>query len=348
MKPRGTIRQSTAFKHLLLIAVFVPAASVAVDVLLFLVHLRDATSIFFVTATSVVGCSMMFWVAWRKISGLAATYKSAVQQSAMLEDAMREQLEAESEARARAEEATRVRDNLLSVASHDLKNPLGTLYFATQMMQRAVRENPEARLQDTELAKFADMSVRQVRHMLRLIDDLMNVSHITSGKVSVELEDVDVAASIGEVVSRMRDTVERAGCTLRMDVSGPVYAVADQGKLDQVLVNVLSNACKYGQGQPIDLRLKAGAGRVRVSVADRGIGISPEDQTRIFDKFERAVPGRKFVGHGLGLWIVRNLLENMGGSVTVESRPGEGSTFHIDLKPSSIKTSGAFRVYDAG
>jgi signal transduction histidine kinase len=101
--------------------------------------------------------------------------------------------------------------------------------------------------------------------------------------------------------------------------------------LDQVITNLLHNALKYGAGKPIELSVSTDGTRARLSVRDSGIGISPEDHARIFERFERAVPGRHYSGFGIGLWICKQIVEALGGEILVMSRLGEGSTFEVSL-----------------
>ena len=105
----------------------------------------------------------------------------------------------------------------------------------------------------------------------------------------------------------------------------------DRLRLDQIVTNLLSNAMKYGSGEPIEVAMTGTPEAVRLEVRDHGIGIAPEHQSRIFDRFERAVSGRHYGGLGLGLWIVRQILDALGGSIRVRSAPGEGSTFTVEL-----------------
>ncbi len=108
-------------------------------------------------------------------------------------------------------------------------------------------------------------------------------------------------------------------------------ALLDRTRLEQIASNLVSNAVKYGRGRPISVRVRAEGARVRLEVEDRGIGIAPGDQERIFGRFERAVSSRNYAGLGLGLWIVRRIVEAHGGTIAVRSAPGEGSTFTMDL-----------------
>jgi signal transduction histidine kinase len=230
-----------------------------------------------------------------------------------------------------AQAAARARDEFLQVASHELRGPLGTLRLGVQLLLRDHRtgasKSPEPRLRMIE---------RQADRLVRLADALLDVSSITSGRLSLAREEVDLAALVREVVARYGEEASDAGCALTCDAPGSVRSTFDASRIDQVLSNLVSNALKYGHGQPVHVALVAADGVGRLSVMDRGIGIDPADQARIFGRFERAVSGRHYSGLGLGLWIVHQIVAGHGGRIEVTSAPGEGSTFIVELPLSAI------------
>ncbi|HTN52872.1 MAG TPA: HAMP domain-containing sensor histidine kinase, partial [Anaeromyxobacter sp.] len=225
-----------------------------------------------------------------------------------------------------AQLAAQAREDFLHVASHELRGPLGTLRLGVQLLARDVRAGNEARLE----ARLG-LVERQAERLSRLSDMLLDVSRITSGRLELFREDVDLAALSAEAAGRLAGEAAEAGCVLSVKAPSPVRARIDPGRLDQVLVNLLSNALKYGRGGPVELRVEGRGDRAVISVKDRGIGIAQEDQERIFGRFERAVSGRNYSGLGLGLWIVRRIVEAHGGTIGVSSAPGEGSTFTVEL-----------------
>ena len=149
-------------------------------------------------------------------------------------------------------------------------------------------------------------------------------SRIRIGRLALQLEDFDLAALVREVVTRHTEVATRAGCTLTLEAPHPVAGRWDRLRMEQVVTNLLSNACKYGAAKPVVVAIEAHNGRARISVSDRGIGIAPEDVGRIFGRFERAASGPHYGGLGLGLYITRQIVEAHGGSISVASRPGEG------------------------
>ena len=218
------------------------------------------------------------------------------------------------------------RDDFLSAAAHDLKTPLAALQL---QIQGALRNAERSGLDERAEARFKSMR-RQVRHLAGLVERLLDVPRITSGQLDIVVEEMDLAELVRDVVDRFAYDLEWARCpvTLRADAARGTW---DRTRLDQVLTNLLSNAMKYGRGAPVEITVEANGEAARVTVRDHGIGIAPEQQARIFEKFQRAVSSQTASGLGLGLWIVRHIVEALGGSITVKSTPGQGSSFAVTL-----------------
>jgi PAS domain S-box-containing protein len=241
-----------------------------------------------------------------------------------------------------AREAVRARDEFLSIASHELKTPLTTLQLQIQGLARKVR-NTKGDPSLEALSPRITTSERQVERLTALINSLLDISRITSGRLDLELEPVDLAAVVRDAAARFREDLARAGCALEIRTDGPCVGEWDKIRLEQVVTNLLSNAAKYGSSRPIEITVAEDETSARLSVRDQGIGIPPEHQARIFERFERAVSDRHYGGLGLGLWIVRQIVEALGGSIRVDSAAGEGSTFTVALPKARRKrrTTGA-------
>jgi signal transduction histidine kinase len=229
------------------------------------------------------------------------------------------------------EEAVNARDALISIASHELRTPLAALQLHLDLTTRALLKQPEQESVPERMRGKLGTMERQVGRLSKLVDHLLDVSRLTAGRLDLALEDVDLAAIVREVADRFHDVLDRAGCavTVRADMS--VIGSWDRVRLEQVVTNLLSNAAKYGSGQPIEISVDCDGDSARLTVRDHGRGIPAADQGRIFERFERLAGGREAPGFGLGLWIVRQLVEGMRGQIRVASDEGVGATFVVEL-----------------
>jgi signal transduction histidine kinase len=236
----------------------------------------------------------------------------------------------EHAARIEAEQAVRARNVFLSVASHELRTPLSALRLGVESVARASEHLDGDALRESMVTRSA-MLRRQVDQLEALVGELLDVSRIATGQLALRIEPVDLVEVIREVVARLAESASGAGCTVTVVCPDAVVGQWDRTRLDQVITNLLSNALKYGAGKPVELRLECAAGRVRLSVRDHGIGIASDKQGRLFQQFERLAPELHHGGLGLGLWIVRQITERLDGSVSADSRLGEGATFTVEL-----------------
>jgi signal transduction histidine kinase len=237
-------------------------------------------------------------------------------------DAERERLLAEREA------AISARDDFLAVASHELRTPLTTLSLQVEGFATAFRRGTGS---DANLAERLQRLRRQVTRLSELVAEMLDVSRITSGLVSVQESTVDLGQLTREVSERFRDELARRNTGLTLDADDSIIGAWDASRLDQVLSNLLSNAIKYGEGKPIEVSAWSADGWAHVSVVDRGIGISMDDQERIFAPYSRAVSSHHISGLGLGLSIAQQIVRSSGGRIRVESKLGSGSRFTVDL-----------------
>lgn len=233
---------------------------------------------------------------------------------------------AEREAREVAENAVRVRDEFLSIASHELRTPITSLKLAIQILSQPGPE--KVRVPAEVLLASAE---RQVRQLTRLVDQLLDVSRIQSGRLALEPQPVELGSVVEQVICRMRPELERAQIRLSEDIDR-VHGVWDASRLDQLITNMLSNALRYAAGTRVEIRVgPSSAKTARLVVRDHGIGIAPDRLAHIFDRFERAVSSREYGGLGLGLFIARDIVRSHGGEIGVESELGRGTTFTVEL-----------------
>jgi signal transduction histidine kinase len=232
--------------------------------------------------------------------------------------------------RAGAQARERATHQFLTIVSHELKTPVTSLRMQLQMAHRKMMMAQKP-LPIEKLVKTFAQAMNQVDRLTRLIEDVLDVSRIQSGKLSFRLELVDLSALLKDVLCRYKDSLEESNCKLTVDLEEDVRALADRGRVEQVIVNILSNAIKYAPGAPLTIELKKSASDARISIRDHGPGIDPREQTRIFERFGRASLSRNIGGLGLGLFISRQIVEAHGGTIQVESHVGDGSIFIITL-----------------
>jgi PAS domain S-box-containing protein len=224
------------------------------------------------------------------------------------------------------ERAVRLRDQVLAIVSHDLRNPIGTISLAAGLLLRdpAAMSSPRAR-------KQADTIARNTARASRLIADLLDVSSIQTGQLSLRRERCAIAGLLAEAIDAHTASAERAQIALRADIQvDDREIVCDHDRVLQVLGNLLGNALKFcDAGATVILRARLRADEAVITVEDDGPGIPDEEQDRIFSLYWRKPSGER--GTGLGLFIARGLVQAHGGRLWVDSRVGEGSAFHVAL-----------------
>ncbi|WP_241759065.1 sensor histidine kinase [Pyxidicoccus parkwayensis] len=235
------------------------------------------------------------------------------------------------ETEAALQEAVRTRDDFLSLASHELRTPLTSLRLQLQMLRRMAETTPAEPLAAPKVAAKLDITERQLRRLGALVDNLLDVSRIQTGKLDFQFADGDLAAVVSDLVARFADEARQAGVTLSVRVDGPVQGRFDRLRLEQVVSNLLANALRYGAGSPVRVSLTREEGPVRLVVRDYGPGVAEKDRERIFERFAQNPNAAHKGGLGLGLYIVRQIVEAHGGRVHVEAAPGGGSAFVVDL-----------------
>jgi PAS domain S-box-containing protein len=243
--------------------------------------------------------------------------------------------------------AIRARDDFVSVASHELRTPLTALQMQVEMLLPIAGSRRLALTPEQVKAK-AEMAARQIQRLNRLIGELMDVSRLTAGRLKLEREPLDLSALVRDVAVRLADEAAKAHTAISVRGPSPVIGEWDRLRLEQVVTNLMTNALKFGAGSPVEVTVSEQGSAARIVVSDQGIGIAPQDVERIFDRYEQAISTRTYGGLGLGLYIVRQLVEAHGGSVSVESHPGTGSAFMVELPTATAtSTSSSTSVDDA-
>lgn len=236
-----------------------------------------------------------------------------------------------------AREAIQIRDEFLSIASHELKTPLTSLGLHLAHLRRIIQKELDSALVPPRMSRAMESSEQQLKRLGRLIDELLDVTRINNGKFSLELERIRLPEMIREICARYAHDLQLAGCELVLELDDEIEGEWDRLRLEQVVINLITNALKYGRGKPIHVSAQIHDQQAVVQVRDQGIGIAKEDQARIFSQFERAVSSSNFGGLGLGLFIVAKILDAHQGQIEVESEPEQGSTFTFRL-PIAIRS----------
>lgn len=228
--------------------------------------------------------------------------------------------------------ANQAKDELLSICSHELKTPISAMRLSTQMVLRGFNRNDSEATSPDRIKRMTQQSIRQLDRLTHLVDEILDFSRISGGKLKLKLEPYDMSKLLSEVVDRMTLLYEAMNTKFSFNFPhSPVVGVWDQLRLEQVFINLLSNALKYGQGKPVHIELQDLQSEVIVIVTDEGLGISPADQSRIFLPYERAVSHMNISGLGMGLYISSQIVEAHGGTILIESSLGKGSVFTVKL-----------------
>jgi PAS domain S-box-containing protein len=239
---------------------------------------------------------------------------------------------------AESQHAVELRDDFIAVASHELKTPLTSLKMQLQLLKERIR--PVVKMPTLEpILKMLASSDQQIARLARLIDDMIDTSRLTTGRLALNLEKFDMNVLVKQLAKQFEDQLARAKCDLELTTSSPAFGNWDRMRIEQILTNLLTNAIKYGAGRPIQIKVSERQGFVYVSVRDFGIGIAKDDHERIFNRFERAVSSKSFGGLGIGLFISRQIADAHGGKLWVESSLGEGAVFHLELPVTAFPSS---------
>jgi signal transduction histidine kinase len=229
------------------------------------------------------------------------------------------------------EQAVRMRDDFMSIVAHEVRTPLNGLILETQLRKmHLARDNASAFTLD-KMHAMVDRDERQIKSLIRLIEDMLDVSRIRTGKLSIRPSCFDLSTLVRDLLYNFSQQIEAAETSVTLDAEQPVIGSWDEFRIEQVISNLLTNALRYGAKSPISVRVYSEGGQALVDVQDQGIGISEENQKRIFQQFERVSARHAVAGLGLGLFISEQIVAAHGGTITVQSRIGEGALFRVCL-----------------
>ncbi|WP_240358610.1 hybrid sensor histidine kinase/response regulator [Myxococcus vastator] len=248
------------------------------------------------------------------------------------DDELLANIEALLRLQSRAQAAVQLRDEFLAIAAHELRTPLTALRLNLErVLHHLARTRGDTVSRKTVEASTAP-ALRQLIRMQELLNTLLDVSRVGHRRMRLHLEMMDLAEAARDVAQRLAMQARAAGVALTLALpERPALLAGDRLRLEQVISNLLTNAFRYGDGKPVRLMVEEHPDVLQVRVRDQGIGIAEQDLARIFNRFERAVTTAGTDGLGLGLYIAQEIVAAHEGTLTVESQPGEGSTFQVTL-----------------
>jgi signal transduction histidine kinase len=235
------------------------------------------------------------------------------------------------EAKAQLQRAVSMRDDFMSMIAHELRNPLNSVYLQAQLRRKMVSgpKQPDAQA----MLRMVERDERQIRSMVRLLDDMLDVSRARTGNLTIVPAPFDLVASAQVVVEAIQEQGKATGVQVTLSAPPSLEIVGDEFRIEQVITNLLTNALRYGEGKPVAVAVgvREDAPEAFVSVRDQGMGIAPADQERIFEQFERTEGAAQVAGLGLGLYIARQIAQAHHGRLEVRSARGEGAEFVLSL-----------------
>jgi signal transduction histidine kinase len=270
--------------------------------------------------------------------------KAMKQQLEALEQARREQealLQQLQSTQLELEQAVRMRDDFMSIVAHEVRTPLNGLILETQLRKMHLARDNAAAFTLDKMHAMVDRDERQIKSLIRLIEDMLDVSRIRTGKLSIRPSRFDLVQLVSNLLQNFAAQIEAAETEVSFTAPVPVEGHWDEFRIEQVVSNLLTNALRYGGRSPIQVRVYREGDEARVEVQDRGIGISQENQKRIFQQFERVSAKTVVAGLGLGLFISEQIVAAHGGSIVVESEINEGALFRVCLPIQENGTSDA-------
>lgn len=228
------------------------------------------------------------------------------------------------------EAAVHARDEFMSIASHELRTPLTPLKLQLQGIGRILEKN-HGQVAPERMSRMIEMSDRMVNRLSSLVDDLLDISRINAGRLVLRIEEFDFVEMIRDVLERFHSEIKSAGSSVSLRAPESVRGTWDRSRVEQVVINLLTNALRYGRSAPIEVSVEKTGDEVKLVMKDQGIGIAEKDQARIFERFERASPTAHYGGLGLGLYITSQIVELHHGKISVLSREKQGAAFTVTL-----------------
>lgn len=284
----------------------------------------SASNFFDITALLLVGLFASYMIDKAKKQEIIDTLQDRIHQK----DERLHKLESNF---ALAKKEIEARDQFLAIASHELKTPVTSMLLQVQSAIHNIRNVSLANFSVENLLKMLEGTEQQSKRLSKMVNDLLNLSLITTGKMDLEPEKTDLSNIVQEVADNFSEKVKKEHTTLTVESNQPIICLCDKVRIAQAITNLISNALKYGGGKPIHIALQHTATHAKILVNDQGIGIPSDQQKRIFERFERAVSSKEYKGLGVGLYITNQIIKAHHGTITLQSKPNKGTTFVIEI-----------------
>jgi signal transduction histidine kinase/PAS domain-containing protein len=230
-----------------------------------------------------------------------------------------------------AQKAIQLRDDFISIASHELKTPITSMKLQMQMATQIIGRDDSGPVDPVYIKNLTEISNRQLEKITRLVEDMLDISRISTGKLAMNFSRKNLAEILEEVLQRFSDQLRAEKITFSSTIEPDVFTYCDSFRIEQVITNLISNAIRYGKKQPIEFTMKRVGDFAEIKVKDYGIGVNKSNHERIFERFERAVSYNEMSGLGIGLYITKEIVEEHQGKISVESELGKGATFKVVL-----------------
>jgi signal transduction histidine kinase len=256
------------------------------------------------------------------------------QQVKALEESRREQEFLLGQLRSTQEElqhSLKMREEFMSLVAHEMRTPLNTLFIEVQVRLAQLAKNNMSAFTPEELHKMLGRGQRQLKSIIRLIEDMLDVSRIKNGKLSIKPDETHLSALVQRIAEDLTPLAKEAGAGFELALEADINGYWDAFRIEQIIINLMTNAVRYGKGQPVHVSLKMDGELACVQVTDQGIGIAEHELKNIFEAFERGGNNEVKAGLGLGLYISRKLAEAHGGEIRVTSQKDAGSTFTLRI-----------------
>jgi len=218
------------------------------------------------------------------------------------------------------------RDEFISIAAHELRTPITAMHLQLQLINMGSDKD-----QGRNDSRPLQLLSRQVERLMQLVETLFSASSCANKGIELNFREVSLSKLIEDIIERLIPLIRNESCTLHDQIEADVIGNFDWTRIEEVLVNLITNAVKFGRGKPIEISLTKSGDFATIVIRDHGIGIKKEEQVRIFDKFERAVSIKSFGGLGLGLYVARQIIEAHGGKIKIDSEPGKGASFSVQF-----------------